>query len=244
MEKLRELRPGELTFAQAEIISGGINNYIAEVGLEMLPKTAEQIIQQYCTGQSVVLIRGDEVVFHSTGYEVLDEKQLSKVRIQVVELGSWIAILRGQGIGKMGAVRLLEQNREIFGQNAIFLATHKRMNALNISEHDLKFHKVLYKDFPYLTFLTCTCENCSENFTSEHGIMSCPFRATFTEVYPDVTGKIDCTLVISDIELAQEFERRCREESQRLGLPILEQGETITTERMKTARDLFDRMGS
>lgn len=239
MENLRVLRQNELTFAQAEVISSGIKRYIAEVGPEMLPKEPEDIMAQYRTGQSLVLEHNGEVVFHATGYENLSNEQVSNIGYQVVELGSWIAMLRGQGVGKVGAVELLKRNQEVFGEDVIFLATHKRMNALNISKHDLKFDEVLYEDFPYLVYLTCTCDNCSEAY----GFPQCPFRSKQIGNIPDSKGKIDCTLVISSTEKAKEFERRCREESQRLGLPVLEVGGIITAERMKIAKDFFDRIG-
>jgi hypothetical protein len=239
MENLRVLQQHELTMAQAESISAGINSYIATAGPEMLPKTGQEIMVQYQTGQSLVLEHEGNVVFHATGYENLSKEQVFALGYQVVELGSWIAMLRGQGVGTFGAVKLLERNREMFGENAIFLATHKRMNALNISKHELGFEEVLYEYFPYLAYLTCTCDNCSESF----GFSSCPFRSKQIGNIPDAKGKIDCTLVISDIKKARDFENRCREESKRLGITVLEQGEVITTERMKIAKDLFDKIG-
>lgn len=238
MEKLRVLQQDELTFDQAIVISDGINEYIAAVGPEMLPKEPEDIMLQYLTGQSLVLEHDGEIVFHATGYENLSSEQVIGLGFQVVELGSWIALLRGQGVGKFGAVKLLERNQKIFGKEVIFLATHKRMNALNISKHDLHFKEVLYEDYPYLAYLTCTCDNCSETY----GFQSCPFRSRQLENIPDEKGKIDCTLVISSVEKANEFEKKCREESEKLGLPVLEPGEKITTERMKIAKELFGKM--
>lgn len=232
------LQQDELTFAQARVISDGIKGYIATVGPEMLPKEPSDIMSQYKTGQSLVLERDGKIVFHATGYENLSSEQVLGLGFQVVELGSWIAMLRGQGVGKFGAVELLKRNQEIFGENVIFLATHKRMNALNISKHDLQFKEVLYEDYPYLAYLTCTCDNCSET----HGFQTCPFRSKQLENIPDENGKIDCTLVISSVEKANEFEKGCREESEKLGLPVLEPGEKITTERMKIAKELFDKM--
>lgn len=232
------LKQEYLTFEQAEVISSGIREYITEVGPEMLPKKPEDIMTQYGTGQSLVLEHNGKIVFHATGYENLSNEQVSNLGFQVVELGSWIAMLRGQGVGKVGAVELLKRNREVFGDDVIFLATHKRMNALNISKNDLKFHEVLYEDFPYLAYLTCTCDNCSESY----GFQSCPFRSKQIENIPDEKGKIDCTLVISSVEKANEFEKRCREESGKLGLPVLEPGEKVTPDRMKIAKELFDRM--
>lgn len=238
MEHLRVLQQKYLTFEQAEVISSGIREYITEVGPEMLPKKPEDIMTQYGTGQSLVLEHNGKIVFHATGYENLNNEQVSGLGFQVVELGSWIAMLRGQGVGKFGAVELLKRNKEVFGDDVIFLATHKRMNALNISKNDLKFHEVLYEDFPYLAYLTCTCDNCSESY----GFQSCPFRSKQIGNIPDKKGKIDCTLVISSVEKANEFEKRCREESGKLGLPVLEPGEKITPDRMKIAKELFDRM--
>ncbi len=239
MEHLKVLQQEYLTFEQAEVISNGIKRYIAEVGPEMLPKEPEDIVAQYKTGQSLVLEHNGEIVFHATGYENLNNEQVSNLGFQVVELGSWIAMLRGQGVGKVGAVELLRRNQKVFGDDVIFLATHKRMNALNISKNDLEFHEVLYEDFPYLAYLTCTCDNCSESY----GFQSCPFRSKQIGNIPDEKGKIDCTLVISSIENAKAFESRCREESQRLGLPVLDAGGIISTERMKIAKDFFDRIG-
>jgi hypothetical protein len=238
MEHIRVLQQKYLTFEQAEVISNGIKEYIAEVGPEMLPKGPEDIMAQYRTGQTLVLEHDGKIVFHATGYENLNNEQVSNLGFQVVELGSWIAMLRGQGVGKVGAVELLERNKEVFGDDVIFLATHKRMNALNISKNDLKFHEVLYEDFPYLAYLTCTCDNCSETY----GFPQCPFRSKQIGNIPDEKGKIDCTLVISSVEKANEFEKRCREESGKLGLPVLEPGGKITSERMKIAKELFDKM--
>jgi len=240
MERLRVLQTDELISEQADVISGAINSYIAEVGPEMLPKTPEQIMKQAQTGQSVVLVDGnDNVMFHATGYENLSSRQLSVLGFQVVEFGSWVATIRGQKIGVTGAIELLNRSNEIFGENAIFLATHKRINALNISLHDLHFDQVLYEDFPYLTYLTCTCENCSESF----GFHSCPFRFKEVNSTPDRKGKIDCTLVISSVENATGFESGCRKASEKLGIDVLKPGERITTERMQIAKSFFDKIG-
>ena len=240
MERLNVLQTGQLTPEQAGVISGAINSYIAKVGPEMLPKTPDQIMKQAQTGQSVVLVDGkNNVMFHATGYENLNARHLDVLGFQVVEFGSWVAMVRGQRIGVTGAIELLNHSNEIFGDNAIFLATHKRINALNISLHDLKFDQVLYEDFPYLAYLTCTCENCSESF----GFTTCPFRFKELNSRPDENGKIDCTLVISSVEKAREFERRCREASQKLGIEPLQPGERITTQRMQIAKTLFDRIG-
>jgi hypothetical protein len=226
----------KLTFAQAEVISGAIFNYTQEYGPEMLPKPPEAILDQFNTGQSVVLAQEDNIMFHATGYENLNERQHKKLGIQVVEFGSWIAMVRGQRIGVHGAVELLNHSREVFEEDVIFLATHKRINALNISLHDLKFEEVLYEDYPYLAYLTCTCENCSETF----GFDYCPYRAKRVNNNPDEKGKIDCTLVISSTALADKFEERCRELHMQMGGVPLEPGEKITTERMVRAKELFE----
>lgn len=228
-----------ITPVQSGVISCAISSYIQKCGPEMLPKTAEDILRQFSTGQSIVLAERDgNVMFHATGYENLSERQLSRLGIQVVEFGSWIAMVRGQRIGVQGAVELLNHSKKIFGNNTIFLATHKRMNALNISLHDLRFQEVLYKDYPYLAYLTCTCENCSESF----GFDYCPYRAKKVKNDPDQTGKIDCTLVVSDVGLVTQFEERCRKLHQAIGAKPLEPGEIITTERMLSAKDFFERI--
>ncbi len=229
---------------QAEIISQGINDYIRVNGPEMLPKTPEQIMDQFNTRQSIVLAESGNVLFHATNYECLSELQRSRLDgIQVVEMGSWIAMVRGQRIGVAGAIELHKLGAQIWGEDTLFLATHKRMNALNISLNDLKFENVHYKDFPYLAYLTCTCENCSETYTDSHGYVSCPFRRSIEDVVEKEMGKIDCTLVISSLELAIKFEERCRELQMNMSGIALEPGEEITTERMLMAKELFDRIG-
>lgn len=229
----------EITFAQGGVISDAISCYVREYGPEMLPKSLDDILKQFSTGQSVVLAeQSGNVMFHATGYENLNERQFSKLGVQVVEFGSWIAMIRGQRIGVYGAVELLNHSKKVFGESTIFIATHKRINALNISLHDLGFKEVLYKDYPYLAYLTCTCENCSETFGFDH----CPYRAKKVKNSPDKTGKIDCTLVISDIGLATEFEKLCRKLHKEMGEKPLSSGEQISTERMLIAKEFFDRL--
>ena len=224
----------------ADQVSMMIAAYNSDHPFEMLPKDVDIVISQLTNGLSVMIttLEGNptpKVLFHGSLYPNFENGKEVRLGTQVIELGSWIVHpdYRGKGLGTEGVKRLLEIGRNRWDP-VLFLSTHKREVALKVSK-SLGLDAADYKDFPYLTYLTCTCTNCSESF----GYESCVFRrkTSAIEVIGD-GGKIDCSLVISDLNLAQDFETRCRELHSQINNPLLP-GE-ISVNSMVRGKEFFE----
>jgi hypothetical protein len=221
--------------------SGMIAEYNSGHPHEMLSKPPEIVVKQFEKGLSVMMITPinetrEEVVFHGSLYPSFEDGEEKILGCQVVECGSWIVNpkYRGHGLGTEGVGKLMDLGREIWSP-VLFLATHKRMAALKVSRN-LNLVDVQYHDFPYLSYLTCTCVNCSE----AHGFTACGFRRKTQEMeIIGEDGKIGCTLVVSDLNLANNFEQRCRELHSKMGVDYVEPG-VISIDTMNRARSFFD----
>ncbi len=105
-------------------------------------------------------------------------------------------------------------------------------------------------ELPYLSYLTCTCENSSERC----GYQSCEYRRQPEESTPQKLltisegtsnfSKIPCTLVLSDIEMARKFEEKCRnlhsELGENFGVPLTPGA--ISPDTMNRAGRLFSQI--
>lgn len=224
----------------AKQVSEMIGEYNSQHPFEMLPKSPEVIIEQLNRGLSIMMIEQDgildpEILFHGSLYPNFENGEEKALGCQVIECGSWIVNPnhRGRGLGTEGVGKLIDLGRK-FWNPTIFLATHKRMAALKVSKN-VGLTTVDYKDFPYLAYLTCTCTNCSESY----GFEICVFRRKTPEIsIVGEGGKIDCSLVISDIVRAEQFEERCRNLHFQIEEP-LKPGE-ITIDTMNRARRFFE----
>lgn len=220
-------------------VSDMIASYNKANSYEMLPKSAEVILRQFENNLSVMVttIEGNpapKVLYHGSLYPNFENGEEKLLGCQVAECGSWIVHpdFRGLGVGTLGTKALLDLGRSTW-DSVLFLATHKRVSAMRVSEK-LGLSSVDYRNFPYLSYLTCTCRNCSESF----GFESCSFRKVTSSINVGENGKVDCTLVVSDPELAIKFENNCRRAHSEIGEP-LRVGE-ISVESMSMARRFFE----
>lgn len=222
-------------------VAHGVATMIAEYNkvhpFEMLPKTPNIVLDQLDSGLSVVLVspEDEKVLFHGSLYPNFESGEDEILGYQVVELGSWMVPtkLRGHNLGCDGVAALLELGRRNW-DNPLFLSTHKRVAALKVSEHN-DLHPVDYIQVPYLSYLTCTCANCSERV----GFQSCKFRRRTSEITIYEEGKIDCSMVVSSLSDATIFEDKCRELHKENGGNPLIPGEEITVESMASAHQFF-----
>lgn len=229
-----------------ERVAHGVSAMIVEYNqahpFEMLPKTPDIVLQQLDNGLSVVLVSpGDEeILFHGSLYPNFENEEEKLLGYQVIELGSWMVPtkLRGHNLGRDGVAALLELGRKNW-DNPLFLSTHKRVAALKVSDRN-DLYPIDYTQVPYLSYLTCTCVNCSERV----GFQSCKFRRRTLDITVYEEGKIDCTVVVSSLSDAAIFEERCRELHKGMGENPLIPGEQITVESMGRAYHFFDNLKS
>ena len=208
-------------------ISAAISNYNRTHLSEMLDKSPEQLLKQFIAGLSVLLVHQNggepQAIFHATAYSALSPVQSNKLNFQVYEAGSVITMPEFQnlGIGKRGsdllAYVIWEKN-----ENPIWLATNKQAKAFLAMTHGAGMEGADFHQLPYLTGLTCTCKNCSELFG-----FSCQYRRPSAlaapEMFDSITvtennGHMPCTLIVSDLQKALDFETICRQKSVRLGI--------------------------
>jgi hypothetical protein len=213
-------------------------------GHEMLPKTPEEIIAQFRARRSQIILTPEgKVIYHGTIYENFSPEIADYFGFQVVEFGTVITHpgFRGHGLGKLGVQKGLDCVA-MENHNPISLSTIKRPDMASVF---LRVGKrvIPFMDYPYLSYLTCTCENCSES----HGFASCPFRRPHdqstteilrTEINQKPLNPLACTLMISDPNLASRFEARCRELDEDIQGSYLSPGE-ITVTSMTHAKDFF-----
>jgi len=122
---------------------------------------------------------------------------------------------RGCGIGSEGARmrnRLVSQRWEdkYYGLSTV------KVNVTAWSWEKIGVKAFNFWEIPYTSYLTCTCTDCSER----HGFSSCQFRrqplastpSALLDIYDRSKGikPIDCTVLISNPEVAMEFEGNCR----------------------------------
>jgi hypothetical protein len=230
-----------------------ISIYNAGHPFEMLPKSPGQIISQLKSGESVVIVSVNSpltVLYHGTIYPNFSEKEADFLGFQVVEAGSAIThsdYRNGYGLGTEGAKMRVSLAKRLHPQT-ICLSTNKQSLTTRVLEH-AGMVPVSFWAYPYLSFLTCTCVNCSESA----GFTSCIFRRPLLESSPQAllgildrsqpTGKMPCTLVISSPDLAAAFEDRCRSLHAGFGQKPLFPGR-ITPKSMIQARDFFIKVAS
>lgn len=210
-------------------VSEMISVYNASHPNEMLPKSPATVAEQIRSGRSVVVLHrenGDvEVMCHGTIYPAFENREENVLGMQVVEIGSLIVKpdYQGHGLGSMGNLLLLKQISEQM-PGSVALATIKQENTAWAFDN-AGCLPVSYWEFPYLSYVACTCPHCSETV----GHMSCNYRRQPIDSTPEnlrqindrsdrskKPAKIPCTLVVADVEKALKFEDACREQHQRL----------------------------
>lgn len=219
----------------ARRVSDMISEYNAEHPFEMLAKSPDVVLHQLDSGLSVLLVSPDDekLLFHGSLYPNFENGEDKVLGMQVIEVGSWMVPeeSRGHHFGTHGVEALLDLGRKNW-VDPLFISTHKRVAALKVSEHN-NLQLVDYEDVPYLSYLTCTCTNCSER----EGFNHCQFRRSTNGIVIYEEGKIDCSLVVSDITRALLFEENCRQIHSEFSEPILPG--KITVGSMVSARSLF-----
>lgn len=200
-------------------VSAQIDQYnLAHPG-EMLPQNSEAVSAQFLSGKSYVVLTRDPdplVLFHGTLYENFTKAEQDFLGFQVTEFGSVITNeeFRGMGLGSRCS-RLAIDHVKARNHNTICLSTIKQeLTARVLSQSGMT--PVSFWELPYLSYLTCTCTNCSES----HGFSRCQFRrppilstpinfdSMLNRDHPP--QKTDCTLFVSDPQLAINFESHCR----------------------------------
>ncbi len=228
-------------------ISRQIAAYNSDHPYEMLPKTPDIITRQFLDGNSIIIAEPDStVLYHGTYYPNFENDEDQILRFQVVELGTAIAhpeFRNGYGLGVEGSVLRLKKARQTW-RHVIALSTNKQVLTTHVL-HRAGMQAASFWDYPYLSYLTCTCENSSEAC----GFESCIFRRSPQEssrrsldlIYRSPLGKMPCTLVLSDLRAAREFENICREVDSKLGNKPLETGK-ISRESMQHSAQFFSRV--
>jgi len=248
MDQLASLgEAGRLLSEIGTQVSSQIDQYNSGHPDEMLPKSPDEIMAQFADNRSFVILSAEKnarVLFHGTVYRNFTPGQQDAWGFQVVEFGSVITHpdFRSLGLGSYGCRSVVDHVKKE-NHNTICLSTVKQENTLRVMSR-AGLSPVSYWKYPHLSFLTCTCDNCSER----HGFSACPFRRTPKASTPPrllqlmdkstPLGKIPCTLMLSDLYLADLFENRCRELSRRFQLPQLEPG-VISPGSMLMAQALF-----
>jgi len=208
-------------------VSDMVRVYVTGHNGEMLLKDSGQIKRQFLSGDSVMLVdhrgHGISVIGHGTNYINFESGEDKLLGMQVTEIGTVIVDekYRGRGFGKLGVKHLAEMALNGYG-NVLRLATVKQAVTARVFK-DAGIIPVSFYTYPYLSYLTCTCENSSERC----GFASCGHRRPaessgeehFAEALSPLKhlGKIPCTLVLSDLELAERFEATCADLHQNFG---------------------------
>lgn len=231
-----------------EQVSDQINLYVSSHPDEMLKKTPETIYKQIEKGLSVMLVHQNgghpKMISHATAYEALTEAQSEKLGCQIFEAGSVITHpdFQNQGLGKRVSSRLAYVIEDRC-QNPIWLATNKQSRAFLAMTHGADMRGGDFFQFPYLTSLTCTCHNCSENFGHQCNYRRPSHLATpqiFNSIKVDPkNGQMPCTLIVSDTEKARIFEDTCRKLSTTAGIPPVMPGE-ISIDIMSQIRNFYN----
>ena len=197
----------------AQQVSEMIDDFNQTHPNEMLPKTPEVIRTQLLAGESVLVVSPDKtrVLYHGSLYPLLKNEDVRKLGFQVLEFGSWIVPedCRGRGLGTQGC-RLLKQLAAQKWGRFIGLATNKRVIAAMAGIGGGGMTAVNFSDFPHLTKLTCVCSSMQSG-------MCLYQRGSQDEIVISASsdkdllhnGRMSCTLLVTDIAEAKEFERTC-----------------------------------
>lgn len=240
----------DLVFLSTQV-STMIANYNYKHPNEMLPKSPEAVLETFMSGNSVMIVGkyGGELtaLWHGAYYPNFGDGEETTLGIQVVEHGSQIShpdFRGGFGLGTRGnEVRYNVAQRR--WPKVLGIATNKQIITPRVWAKKTPMRPANFWDYPYLTYLTCTCTNCSET----HGFNGCVYRRSlemsdqpnFDAILDrsNPIGSMPCTLIVSDTELAHEFELVCQTEHQRRGGEPLIPG-SITIDTMQRAGEFFD----
>lgn len=252
-----------IAFAMSRQVAEMINSHNRKNPNEMLPKTPNQIMEQFRTGNSVFMVTYDygngnlsegepTVLYHGTTFPNFENGEENILGMQIVEFGSAIAHpeFRGYGLGTLGADRRSYIAQEKWGPNVLCLSTNKQMITFLALKKGSGMVPASFWDLPYISYLTCTCENSSERC----GYESCEYRrqpedSTAEKLLTISEGnsmfsKIPCTLVISDTQMARRFEEKCQQLHFEMGPSFgdpLTPG-TISPDTMNRASKFFGRI--
>lgn len=240
-----------------EEVSHSIGEYNHGHDLEMLPKSAETIYNQFSNNLSCLIVSKDDVenrwrfLYHGSIYPVFEKGEEKILGTQIVEFGSAITQLdfrQSFGLGSQGVDirlrmmrKLATKDVEVFG-----ISTVKRL-VTGHAWRKFDVHPVSFWKHPYTSFLTNTCEKSSERFGHE----SCQFRRPIEESTDEVLKNlfiktkdnpyIPCTLIASNHDVLERFEAKCRDLNKEIGgLPLFEND--ISVNSYKRAQDFFDRI--
>jgi len=233
----------------AETVSSMIAAYNFGHPHEMLPKSPDVIASQFIDGNSIMLVNETEdgrlsVICHGAMYPNFDRGEDKILGMQIVEMGSVIVhpAYRGQGIGSVGTKMLFDLAFKNWDK-VLCLAKVKQVVTARVFDK-AAISPVSFWEFPYLSYLTCTCEGSSERC----GFDSCCYRRTpeessqshFEKILnrDNPIGYMPCTLVVSDKDLAYRFEEVCGNMHNNLLNTSLARG-VISGDSMRTADEFF-----
>lgn len=177
----------------------------------MLPQNPEELLAQFRAGRSsVIMDRGNpefKLIAHGTIWSLCEVGGIS-----LQEIGSVIVLpeYRGRKISELIVRSLLER----CGPDTLLIATTKDIRMVRaLRRHGLM--PVYYEQYPAVCQATCVCNSLREG--------RCGFRRLPQQNSEEVLKRVfasgervldtitECTLFISDLELAEEFERKVRE---------------------------------
>lgn len=203
-------------------VSNEVSNYNQGHPKEMLPKTPQDIMDQFMTGSSVILaveVNGHwELVHHCTSYDLLTANQATNLGMQVVELGTAITAEKyrtpqWRGIGSEAMQQLITKLGNKYGENWVGIATIKQFVTGNMFRH-VNGQAVSWGSHPYLAYLTDSCAGLSPTETGS----ACIYRRQPEEsgdiALQSVTksrgSNMACTLITIHADRAHMFENMAR----------------------------------
>ncbi|QQS38749.1 hypothetical protein IPM62_05180 [Candidatus Woesebacteria bacterium] len=207
---------------------------------EMLPKSPEALLDQFKAGETVMMITKDHpgasgewtVLYHGTMYPALNTRGVAEIGMQVVEFGSAITHpnYRGCSIGSLGGKQIKQKAGQMWGE-MLGIATIKQAVTAWAFNKGAEMEPLNFSTHPYLSYLTCSCINCSERVG-----LTCGYRRRHNQ--SDKEGlehvldrsqgprRIPCTLIATNTIKAECFEERCRQLHASQGRVPIEPGES------------------
>lgn len=200
---------------------------------KMYERTPEQLVDILMKDNAVVFADSDLTVAY---FGMFDERLLpDEVDIlgyQIAELGNSITNphYRKRGLASLGTAARIQKARSFFGDNTILYATteneailraYNNVNAL--SDGSWKLEPVPFNHMPYFAGTTCIFSECGLDPNHVCSQVRRPASLSRPEHFTSITsghhqdsgrhqeGKMHCTLVVSDVDKAVDFQNHCIE---------------------------------
>jgi hypothetical protein len=218
------LSPGDID-SIARQVQGLVKEHNVHHPNKMYERTPEQLIDILRKDSAVVFADSDlRVAYFGMFDERLLPDEVDILGYQIAELGNSITNpqYRKKGLATLGTAARIEKARKFFGDNTILFATTENEailraynNVNSLSDGSWKLEPVPFNHMPYFAGTTCIFSECGLDPNHVCSQVRRPAALSKPEHFSAISSghkqesQMHCTLVVSDVAKAVDFQQHC-----------------------------------